>query len=461
MYSTSGSPEAARKNHFSFAIIEMSFKEMGPELLATWRGSVSIDQTTVRAASRRGFARGESKDPKLDSIVLEPDANWAVKSPKRRGEEGSDHHGEATWGFMANFATMVAENPFKASPHPSLIAAMTLSTPARNVGGEAIELLRQLQEAKYPAGHVTTDKEYAANMLPENYALPLRALGYTIVTDYQKDRLGVQGHQRGALILDGKHKCPAIPAKLKTYNEKYVNGLVFDEDDDADDYETAGSGKSKEQRIAELEAHDRLYRDSAMYNFKQHEGPDSTGAVKMSCPARGKSATASCRLVTPGVRTEGKDRVPVLNPPANPPECCRLEVLTMPVTEEWRYLQELEYQSPAWRRTYKTDRNLVELSNSLIKDEGAEALADSGRRRLRGLTAQQVLVTFLVVNANMRRIYAFRDAAELTEKQRPDRKPRKRDSLSLRNYDVRIAEVREAQGLAPLEGSRKKASKLS
>jgi hypothetical protein len=36
------------------------------------------------------------------------------------------------------------------------------------------------------------------------------------------------------------------------------------------------------------------------------------------------------------VKTEGKDRALVIKPPANPPECCTREVLTMDVTEEWR-----------------------------------------------------------------------------------------------------------------------------
>ncbi|MCU1542632.1 MAG: hypothetical protein JWM50_497 [Microbacteriaceae bacterium] len=56
----------------------------------------------------------------------------------------------------------------------------------------------------------------------------------------------------------------------------------------------------------------------------------------MSCPARDKSATVDCPPYVPMVKTEGKDRALVIKPPANPPECCTREVLTMDVTEEWR-----------------------------------------------------------------------------------------------------------------------------
>jgi len=441
-----------RLNEFTFAFIEMSVHMMGPEYLATWKGSVSIDQTTIKSLGKRGYAKGESKDPTLDSTVMELEAAWAVKDPGRRGAEGSDHKGEATFGYKANFATMVAEDPFNPSPHPGLIAAMTISTPGVDVGGEAVELLRQLSVNGYAPGRVTTDKEYAANMLPENYGFKVLALGYTIVTDYQKTRLGIRGNQRGAIILDGKHKCPAMPEKLKNYNEKFVQGIEADEE-----LLKAGHRKSREDKRAELELHDRLYTESAKYNFKQKEGPDENGSVKLMCPARGKSATVSCSLHVPEVLTKNRDRAIVLNPPTdNPPECCKNEVVTMRPIQEWRDLQVLEYQSPAWRQTYKVDRNAVERSNSQIKDQSREALGMPGRRMLRGLTGQQLLVTFLVVTCNIRMVNSFRDAMAIPVDERTTRAPRARNGLTITGYDPRIAEVRARKGLAPLEKTRTK-----
>jgi hypothetical protein len=57
----------------------------------------------------------------------------------------------------------------------------------------------------------------------------------------------------------------------------------------------------------------------------------------------------------------------------------------------------------------------------------------------------------------MARIQACHDAAALTQKQRGERKRRERNALSLRSYDVRSPEVREAMALPP-EGSRWKVS---
>lgn len=67
---------------------------------------------------------------------------------------------------------------------------------------------------------------------------------------------------------------------------------------------------------------------------------------------------------------------------------------------------------------------------------------------MHGLTAQQFIVTFLLVSANMRKVYTFlRDERKPEEHKRP-RKRRRRAHLSLRNYKTRltvqVAEYREA-----------------
>jgi len=122
--------------------------------------------------------------------------------------------------------------------------------------------------------------------------------------------------------------------------------------------------------------------------------------------------------------------------------------------QEWRDLQVLEYQSPAWRQTYKVDRNAVERSNSQIKDQSREALGMPGRRMLRGLTGQQLLVTFLVVTCNIRMDNSFRDAMAIPVDERTTRAPRARNGLTITGYDPRIAEVRARKGLAPSEKTR-------
>ena len=141
----------------------------------------------------------------------------------------------------------------------------------------------------------------------------------------------------------------------------------------------------------------------------------------------------------------------VVNEPDSPDDVCTQEVVTMKLITESRYLQPLQYKSPDWRRMYNHARNLVEGKNAQAKDQGAEAIAESGRRRLRGLTAQSVLMTFLVVSNNLRQIATFDENAERPEERRA-RTARSKTLYSKLHYIPRLAEDRKARGLPPLEG---------
>jgi hypothetical protein len=57
---------------------------------------------------------------------------------------------------------------------------------------------------------------------------------------------------------------------------------------------------------------------------------------------------------------------------------------------------------------------------------------------MRGLTAQQYIVTFLLVSANMRKIFAFIRDMGKPDNQRTPRKRRRRGHLSLGRYKTRL-----------------------
>ncbi|WP_313539470.1 hypothetical protein [Leifsonia aquatica] len=69
--------------------------------------------------------------------------------------------------------------------------------------------------------------------------------------------------------------------------------------------------------------------------------------------------------------------------------------------------QEYRYGSREWATNYQADRNMVEGINGYIKDETKENLQSAARRAASGLAAQQVLVTMLIVSANMRKLQSF------------------------------------------------------
>lgn len=436
-----------RKDRFSFLMTEMTQQMVPADARAAWEGSVSIDQTFVSAASPRGFAKGESKNPDIDSIVMEMDARWHTRDPERRGKKGADNPKESSFGYEANFAVQVAEDPYERAPHPLLVVGFSLSRPSEDVGGEAVKLLESLVGAGYKTGRVTTDKEYAANMKPENYYYKVRALGYEIVTDYHKDELGIMGGQRGAKIVDGTYVCPVMPDNLVNANKDYVAAV----DARVKEAEDAGAWLLPDAHKADKILRSDLLKESAKYAFRQKEKPDEHGSVKMMCPAYGPGATAICPLREQHPKSSKKDKAVILDPPDKPDDCCTKTSVTMFLVDDSRYLQHLQYRGPQWKRTYKVDRNTVESFNAYVKDPGKENLGNSAVRRLRGLAAQQFAVTFLVVSANMRKVFKFRQDLTKTEQQRTPRKPRERNHLSLKKYRVRIAAVREILGLTPIE----------
>lgn len=75
---------------------------------------------------------------------------------------------------------------------------------------------------------------------------------------------------------------------------------------------------------------------------------------------------------------------------------------------------------------YATPRATVEASNAYLKDHGRGALDQPGRRRMRGQTAQHLLVTMVVVAANISKIITFLAQRDGDEPVRRSRRKRRR-----------------------------------
>ena len=73
-----------------------------------------------------------------------------------------------------------------------------------------------------------------------------------------------------------------------------------------------------------------------------------------------------------------------------------------------RHRQDLASGSEEWARTCAAYRNTIEGLNGFAKDTAHESLAAPGRRRVRGIAAQSIFVTLLLMAANFRKIATYR-----------------------------------------------------
>ena len=89
---------------------------------------------------------------------------------------------------------------------------------------------------------------------------------------------------------------------------------------------------------------------------------------------------------------------------------------------------------PSRHGVYATLRNSVEGMNGLIKDGAHEAVDDPERRRIRGLAAQSVLLSFQLFAANLRKIEEFLKARAKAIKGKVRKLPPCRRTKSLASW---------------------------
>jgi hypothetical protein len=135
--------------------------------------------------------------------------------------------------------------------------------------------------------------------------------------------------------------------------------------------------------------------------------PDADGYERRSCPALGEHPGLMCPLRETSLSPRD-GRAKVLQPPGNPPKLCRQTAITIAPDIGARYRQDLPHGSPAWHTCYATLRNTIEGLNGYAKDTAHHALAQPGRRRVRGIAAQSIFTALLLLAANIRKIRAWR-----------------------------------------------------
>ena len=167
------------------------------------------------------------------------------------------------------------------------------------------------------------------------------------------------------------------------------------------------------------------------YQLKRKDGPDTDGYQRLSCPALGTHPGLICPLREASLSPRD-GRPKVLQPPEEPPKLCRQTAITIAPDAGARYRQDLPCASPAWHQCHAALRNTTEGLNGYAKDPAHQALAQPGRRRVRGIAAQSIFTALLLMAASICKIRAWR-AQPPGEKDSTARRARRRRA-SLPSY---------------------------
>ncbi|WP_416520549.1 hypothetical protein [Streptomyces achromogenes] len=402
-------------------ILRMSLREALPLLEDHWDGSVSLDATVIGT-----YAKGLAPSSPVTST--DPDAGWYVRNHRHqnplalddlnpaqaarsrqnvRRQQKNDRIKKSLYGYDASL--VVARDPEhdgaplpdgSASPDvvPALILAFSIDKPSHRPGQVGVEALQHIDD-RFPRGYLAGDRAYN-DQKPQNFQLPIRAMGYEPVYDYASDQLGVQTGFAGAQLIEGNWYCPSMPQPLKDATKELLDKKI-----------------SKQEWIQRIRAR-------ASYLFLPKQRPDAEGHRRMMCPV--ESGRAQCTLKSYSL---GRGiHLPLVDPEPSPvgsPPCCTQRTVTVPPESGAALWQPLQYGSDAWQRVYFRLRNSVEGINGFAKDPLHERLEESGTRRVRGIAAQTILLAFQLAHANLRKLAAWADATALNG-DRPRRRPTRR-----------------------------------
>jgi len=359
------------------ALIEASVSVLSDEERSAQDGSVGLDATPVPL-----FSRGASK--RAGRCASDPDGGWYVRGGDHRDVDDPTTGKTRTriaWALEATIVT-TAPPPGAAATRPNLAIGLALTRPGEDPGGTGVRVLASVAARGHRPGYLGADRAYTA-ALPERFHLPVAALGYSLVMDYRIDQLGIQANSGGAVLVEGDWYCPSTPQALVSATVELRAGTI-----DRVTYEA---------RVAAR----------APYRLKRKDGPDADGYERRSCPALGEHPGLMCPLRKASLSPRD-GRMKVLDPPADPPKVCGQVAITIAPDVGARHRQALAFASEEWARRYATLRNTIEGLNGFVKDPAHEALAQPGRRRVRGIAAQSIFCALLLMAANLRKIRSYR-----------------------------------------------------
>ena len=387
----------ARLSWFCNQILGASVAQMNREERRRWQGSVGVDATPVKAFAqqdRRVPGKESRSERKLLTSSSDPDAGLYMRKGDHNGDAALGVVKKRMWAFELSIAVMGTEDPSAPATFPQLVVGMApLHRPGVEPGRNGVEAIRSIHERGLPARYLAADRAYS-NEQPENFQLPVKALGYDVVFDYREDQLGVKDGHGGSVQVEGRLYCPAMPLDLKTATVDVRR-------------------KSDDPLKISPEVYTARIESRRSYALRPNGRPDKKGHQRLICPAAGTTPTMICaRKPKSRAKAMGKPRVSLNHLLISEPlKVCEQQTVTLPPEVGAKFAQKLPFGTPEWEGRYHSLRNTIEGVNGTLKDGSYAALGDPLRRRIRGQAAQSIFVAFLIFAVNIQKIDKFRELA--------------------------------------------------
>ena len=286
---------------------------------------------------------------------------------------------------------------------PALPIAATTDRPGKGPGGAGRRLFANMKVRGQQPGWLAGDLLYT-NLVAADFQNPARDEGYDLVLGYGVNQIGKQyAHESGATLVEGRYYAPCMPEGL------------------------ANATKDLRDVKITLKEYGRRIQQRVMYEMRTKQNGKNGLNERLQCPAAGAHPTVRCPL-----KPRSMQERPTLNRQhgivddfrktiqhagalltnCTAPEVCHKETITIHRGEkDAKYRQSRRFGSPEQIRLYNLLRQSQEGVHGSAKDEARTALANAGRRRVRGWAAQQVFAAFLFAQTATNRIIAFlRDA---------------------------------------------------
>jgi hypothetical protein len=348
--------------------------------------SLAVDWTDLEAWSR---------PPGRDGECADGEASWG----HRRGDSPGERD-EAFLGYYLQVVTIVKEEH---GPEVAELARrIELASCHQDPPALLVPVIERMAAAGIGIGDLLADSGYAYRKA-ETWALPLRRLGARLIQDLHPGDRGPNGTHMGATLANGALYCPATPAPLLELSPL-----------------RRGAGEHEQA------AHDRKAEELSNYRLAPITGRDPDGYQRVACPAAKRKLRCPLR---PESLTLPHGRPQVLEPPEQPPKCCRQKTLTVPPSVNAKTAQKHDYPSRAHRRSYAR-RTAAERTYASVKDPATNDLSRGWCRHM-GLTAIALFAATVLVARNLRVADSF------TARQAEDRR-------------------RAARGLAPKRRKRRR-----